>query len=64
MGMSIMESNEKFYHTQKTKTGVVIVTINVVQYQKKWDYMELLDNVTKVVEQEFHVRYPIRVVQT
>uniref|UniRef100_A0A182UQ10 Gustatory receptor n=1 Tax=Anopheles merus TaxID=30066 RepID=A0A182UQ10_ANOME len=44
--------------------GVVIVTINVVQYQKKWDYMELLDNVTKVVEQEFHVRYPIRVVQT
>lgn len=52
------------FTTQNTKTGVVIVTINVVQYQKKWDYMELLDNVTKVVEQEFHVRYPIRVVQT
>uniref|UniRef100_A0A182S5D8 Gustatory receptor n=1 Tax=Anopheles funestus TaxID=62324 RepID=A0A182S5D8_ANOFN len=44
--------------------GVLISTINVVQYKRKWDYMELLDNVTKVVEQEFHVRYPIRVVQT
>uniref|UniRef100_A0A182PM34 Gustatory receptor n=1 Tax=Anopheles epiroticus TaxID=199890 RepID=A0A182PM34_9DIPT len=44
--------------------GVISVTINVVQYKKKWDYMELLDSLTKVVEQEFHVRYPVRVVQT
>uniref|UniRef100_A0A182WR02 Gustatory receptor n=1 Tax=Anopheles minimus TaxID=112268 RepID=A0A182WR02_9DIPT len=43
--------------------GVLISTINVVQYKRKWEYMELLDTVTRVVEQEFHVRYPIRVVQ-
>ncbi|XP_052895846.1 uncharacterized protein LOC128303033 [Anopheles moucheti] len=42
---------------------ILISTINVVQYKRKWDYMELLDNITKVVEQEFHVRYPVRVVQ-
>uniref|UniRef100_A0A182NZA9 Gustatory receptor n=1 Tax=Anopheles dirus TaxID=7168 RepID=A0A182NZA9_9DIPT len=43
--------------------GVICSTINIVQYKRKWDYMELLDNVTKVVEQEFHVKNPVRVVQ-
>uniref|UniRef100_A0A182T925 Gustatory receptor n=1 Tax=Anopheles maculatus TaxID=74869 RepID=A0A182T925_9DIPT len=43
--------------------SVLISTINVIQYKRKWEYMELLDNITKVVEQEFHVRYPVRVVQ-
>ncbi|XP_053674778.1 uncharacterized protein LOC128725084 [Anopheles nili] len=43
--------------------GVIVCFINVVQYRKKWEYMELLDNITKVVEQEFHVKNPVQVVQ-
>uniref|UniRef100_A0A182Q2G6 Gustatory receptor n=1 Tax=Anopheles farauti TaxID=69004 RepID=A0A182Q2G6_9DIPT len=43
--------------------GVICSTVNIVQHKRKWDYMELMDNVTKVVEQEFHVKNPVRVVQ-
>ncbi|XP_058065954.1 uncharacterized protein LOC131215579 [Anopheles bellator] len=43
--------------------GVLIITTNVVQYRRKWEYMSLLDAITKVVEQEFHVKNPVRVVQ-
>ncbi|ETN66304.1 gustatory receptor [Anopheles darlingi] len=43
--------------------GVIIITTNVIQYKKKWEYMHLMDSVTQVVEQEFHVKNPVRVVQ-
>ncbi|XP_058123031.1 uncharacterized protein LOC131294035 [Anopheles ziemanni] len=44
--------------------GLVIITINIVQYKRKWEYMSLLDSITKIVEQEFYVKNPVRVVQT
>uniref|UniRef100_A0A182IMS0 Gustatory receptor n=1 Tax=Anopheles atroparvus TaxID=41427 RepID=A0A182IMS0_ANOAO len=43
--------------------GLLIMTINIVQYKRKWEYMNLLDSITKVVEQEFFVKNPVRVVQ-
>ncbi|KFB43294.1 AGAP005514-PA-like protein [Anopheles sinensis] len=44
--------------------GLVMITINIVQYKRKWEYTTLLDSITKIVEKEFYVKNPVRVVQT